>query len=286
LAPPITGVLGIATDNVFQNFGVVGRTDSDSGYGVYGVTTGQFAPAVYGLNTYYTATGALAYVGTGVYGVGINGVLGVNSNISLQSSGSLGNYNSGVAGQFVPASGAGVYGATANGVGVQAAVIYSGTGDVFVGCFTTFGACSGYTNNVARIDKTGKGFFNGGTQMGGADVAEFIVASDAPQPGDVVEIDPDHPGQFRLAATPNSAAVAGVISTNPAVTMNAREPAGASNTGPPLSLVGRVPVKVSAENVAIRPGDFLVASSVAGHAMRAPTSPKRGQKPASSSASR
>ncbi len=142
-------------------------------------------------------------------------MVGVNSNASLQSSGSLGNYNSGVAGQFTPANGVGVYGAAANGVGVQAAVIYSGTGDVFVGCVTNFGACTGYSNNVARIDVTGRGFFNGGTQTSGADVAEFMVTSDAPQPGDVVEIDPKHIGQFRLAATPNSTAVAGVISTNP-----------------------------------------------------------------------
>jgi hypothetical protein len=274
---PLTGVLGIATDNANINLGVVGRTDAPSGYGVYGVTSGQFAPAVYGLNTYYTATGALAYLGMGVYGVGVNnGVLSVNGNPSLQSSGSLGNGDSGVAGQFVPANGAGVYGATGSGVGVQAAVLYSGTGDVFVGCATNFGACSSPTNNVTRIDKTGKGYFNGGTQTGGADVAEFIVARDALEAGDVAEIDPDHTGQFRLAAMPNSTAVAGVISTDPGVSLNARDAARSSSTGPQLALVGRVPVKVSAENGMIAPGDLLVASATPGHAMRAPTNPAPG----------
>ena len=273
---PVTGVLGIATDNANVNFGVAGRTNAPFGYGVYGVSSASEAPAVYGLNTYFTATGALGYSGLGVYGVGSSGVVGVYSDFTPQSNGSLGNYNSGVAGQFIAANGAGVYGATASGVGVQAAVLYSGTGDVFVGCFTNFGACSGNTNNVARIDKTGRGFFNGGTQTGGADVAEFIVARDAPEFGDVIEIDPDHIGQFRLAATPNSTAVAGVISTDPGVSLNARDAARASSTGPQLALAGRVPVKASAENGTIAPGDLLVASATPGHAMRAPANPAPG----------
>jgi hypothetical protein len=43
--------------------------------------------------------------------------------------------------------------------------------------------------NVVRIDSAGKGFFNGGTQTGGADVAEFIAFGGPLQPGDVAEID-------------------------------------------------------------------------------------------------
>jgi hypothetical protein len=108
-------------------------------------------------------------------------------------------------------------------------------------------------------------------------VAEIVKASGDPRPGDVVEIDPDHDGQFRLAATPNSTAVAGVISTSPGVLMNAPgADAAQAAAGPQLALVGRVPVKVSAENGAIRPGDLLVASSTPGHAMRAPANPAPG----------
>ncbi|MCK9994433.1 MAG: hypothetical protein Dbin4_02953, partial [Alphaproteobacteria bacterium] len=36
----------------------------------------------------------------------------------------------------------------------------------------------------------------------------------------------------------------------------------------PLALSGRVPVKVSAENGPIKPGDLLTTSSTPGHAMR------------------
>ena len=41
----------------------------------------------------------------------------------------------------------------------------------------------------------------------------------------------------------------------------------------PLAVVGIVPVKVSAENGAIEPGDLLVASDTPGHAMRASDAP-------------
>jgi len=43
----------------------------------------------------------------------------------------------------------------------------------------------------------------------------------------------------------------------------------------PVALVGLVPVKVSAENGAIKPGDLLTTSSLLGYAMKA-TDPKIG----------
>lgn len=133
------------------------------------------------------------------------------------------------------------------------------------------------TVNVVRIDTTGKGFFNGGTQVGGADLAELVPTSGPePGPGDVVEIDPDQPDSFRLAATPHTTLVAGVISTAPGVTLNAPNGAEQDAEGPALALVGRVPVKVTNAGGAIRPGDLLVASSVPGHAMRAPVRPVPG----------
>lgn len=130
---------------------------------------------------------------------------------------------------------------------------------------------------VARIDNAGVGYFNGGTLVGGADVAEFVPThGDVPQPSDVVEIDPDRPKHFRLSREANSTRVAGVISTKPGVTLNADSGATADVSGPALALVGRVPVKVTDENGPIRAGDLLVTSSTPGHAMRAPDSPKPG----------
>ncbi|WP_156909577.1 hypothetical protein [Ottowia thiooxydans] len=123
--------------------------------------------------------------------------------------------------------------------------------------------------NVARIDSTGKGFFNGGTQTGGADVAELIdFRGRIPRPGDVVEIDPENSLHYRLSTGSESALVAGVITTKPGLLMNATVE---DATGlPALALVGRVPVKVTLEGGDIKPGDLLVSASLPGHAKKAP----------------
>ena len=53
----------------------------------------------------------------------------------------------------------------------------------------------------------------------GADLAERIDVSEPVEPGDVVEIDPEHPGRYRKARGPYSDLVAGVISTSPGITL-------------------------------------------------------------------
>lgn len=123
---------------------------------------------------------------------------------------------------------------------------------------------------VFRVNGNGAVYANGGYNTGGADVAEYVPSSGILQPGDVVEIDADSGGRFRLASSANSTAVAGVISTRPGLTMNTSEADDkASRNEPRLALTGRVPVKASDENGAIRPGDLLVSSSTPGRAMRA-----------------
>jgi hypothetical protein len=131
--------------------------------------------------------------------------------------------------------------------------------------------------NVARIDATGKGFFNGGTQMGGADLAEVVPTCGGElRAGQVVEIDPRRPDCFRVSTKANSTRVAGVVSTEPGVTLNVPDGATVEATRPALALAGRVPVKVTGDRRAIRIGDLLVASPAPGHAMRAPAKPAVG----------
>jgi hypothetical protein len=125
---------------------------------------------------------------------------------------------------------------------------------------------------TAAGNVTADGTFTGG----GADVAEFVDTFDALEPGDVIEIDPARAGQFRRAASASSSAVAGVITTRPGLLMNATESHETLIDGPALALSGRVPVKVSAENGAIAPGDLLVSSSTPGHAMKASAAPAAG----------
>jgi hypothetical protein len=124
----------------------------------------------------------------------------------------------------------------------------------------------------ARIDSSGKGFFDGGTQTGGADFAESVSIAGRKnnyEPGDVLMIDPNSDRQFTLAKTPYSTLVAGIYSTKPGVTATphtSEDPRLAGEV--PLAIVGIVPCKVTNENGPIARGDLLVTSSTPGYAMR------------------
>jgi hypothetical protein len=102
----------------------------------------------------------------------------------------------------------------------------------------------------------------GGDVITNADVAESFVAIGALEAGDVVVLDASMPLAVRRCDQPYDMAVAGIISTDPAILMP-----GAVD-GVPLALVGRVPVKVDARDSAIQIGDLLTTSPTPGHAMR------------------
>jgi hypothetical protein len=105
-----------------------------------------------------------------------------------------------------------------------------------------------------------------------ADFAEVLPAAGDPEPGDVLVVGLD--GQLVQSNEPYQPTVVGVFSTQPAYV------GGAANLGQegyvPLAVVGLVPVKVSAENGPIAPGDLLVTSSIPGHAMRGGEDPPTG----------
>ena len=123
-------------------------------------------------------------------------------------------------------------------------------------------------------------FYGSSFQLGSADVAEWVIVSEPVEPGDVLELDPENPGQYRKTRGGCSALVAGVVSTAPGVILGSAATADPASpvtdraspiTDPPaalLALAGIVPVKVSGENGPIEPGDLLVSSSTPGYAMR------------------
>jgi len=124
--------------------------------------------------------------------------------------------------------------------------------------------------DVFRVDTTGKGFFNGGTQVGGADFAESIAIVKEQiqsEPGDLLVVDTAGLRRLRLANEPYSTLVAGIYSTKPGVLARPQSMDQTINQVP-LAIVGIVPCKVSAENGAILPGDLLVSSSTPGRAMK------------------
>jgi hypothetical protein len=121
------------------------------------------------------------------------------------------------------------------------------------------------------VDSTGKGFFDGGTQTGGADFAESVaVAKEFAQhePGDLLIIDSTETRQLKLSREPYSTLVAGIYSTKPGVLATPHRVDESDAAEVPLAIIGIVPCKVSAENGSIQPGDLLVSSSTAGHAMK------------------
>jgi hypothetical protein len=83
------------------------------------------------------------------------------------------------------------------------------------------------TGAVFRIERaTGNVCADGSFNSGGADVAEYILASEPLEPGDVVELDPHNPKHYRKVREPYSPLVAGVISTAPGFVLGAKLSAG------------------------------------------------------------
>jgi hypothetical protein len=125
--------------------------------------------------------------------------------------------------------------------------------------------------NVARIDKTGKGFFNGGTQTGGADLAEAFDVEGSIlnyEPGDVLTISLNKDRTVELSHEPYSKLVAGVFATKPGVLLAERNIDSNLSGMVPMGVVGVLPTKVTTENGNIKRGDLLVTSSLPGYAMK------------------
>ena len=126
--------------------------------------------------------------------------------------------------------------------------------------------------NRARIDGTGKGFFNGGTQNSGADLAEvFDVTGNIQQyeMGDVLVISTDKDRTVEKSSGAYSTLVAGVYATKPGVLLTEENIDTDISGKVPMGVVGVIPTKVCLEGGEIKRGDLLVTSSTPGAAMKA-----------------
>jgi len=135
--------------------------------------------------------------------------------------------------------------------------------------------------NVARINKAGTGFFNGGTQNSGADLAEaFDVEGNISEyeMGDVLVISTSSDRAVEKSSKPYSTLVSGVYATKPGVLLT-EENVDADLSGKvPMGVIGVIPTKVCLEGGKIKRGDLLVTSSKPGVAMKAnPKKVKIGQ---------
>lgn len=254
-------------NSIFSNFGTAG---------VYGLAsgTGGFGGLFYASNAAGNAPAIVALADGS--GNGITANAGKNGNgIEANCDGTgnavygwIPNFGGGKAARFANFNAANsnpTVHITTTGTGSTLLINHSGaSGNAAV--FQSSGA------NVARINKTGRGFFNGGTQNSGADVAEaFAVTGFIHQyaPGDVLVIAADADRTVELCTIPYSTMVAGVYATKPGVLLTEEDIDTDISDKVPMGVIGVIPTKVCGENGPIKRGDLLVTSSKAGHAMKA-----------------
>jgi hypothetical protein len=139
--------------------------------------------------------------------------------------------------------------------GVSNVVVIDTTGIAVTGITTPAIAKSG-TNAVGNIGSSSNYFnrvFATATTALYADVAERFAADEVMEPGTVVEL--GGAKEITRSTLELSDQVFGVISTNPAFTMNGG--AGEDDTHPAVAMTGRVPVKVVGY---VNKGDRLVSA--------------------------
>ena len=133
------------------------------------------------------------------------------------------------------------------------------TGNLYVG-----GTMHGYATSAGNLtggSVTGNYTLDSGARFEAtyADLAERYAADAIYEPGTVLVIG----GSAEVTTTTRrgDTSIAGIVSTNPAYTLNAT--AGGNDTHPYIALKGRVPCKVIGP---IKKGDLLITSNQAGYA--------------------
>ncbi len=273
-----TGIHGLAGATSGTTYGVHGQAQSPDGYGGYfeNRATSGVAYALY----------AKSDGNTGIHGEGPN--VGVSGYASASSGSTYG-----VRGTTYSPQGMGVYGLALQTTGMSYAIYGEdrspdGYGGYFVNTSTgvaLYARTSDGTGNIIeawstgadrefRVERGGNVRADGSFIGGGADYAELLPGAEGLEPGDVLIITPE--GKLARSTSPYETSVVGVYSTKPGFVAGAGDESAPLAGKVPLAVVGIVPVKVSAENGPIRPGDLLVASSTPGHAMKAGPNPPAG----------
>jgi hypothetical protein len=121
----------------------------------------------------------------------------------------------------------------------------------------------GTTTPTKKLDVNGDINVSGNINAKYQDVAEWVPATEAMEPGTVVVLNPEKSNEVMPATRAYDTTVAGVVSTNPGLTLGERAASKAQ-----IATVGRVRVKASATEQPIHIGDLLVTSGKTGVAMR------------------
>ena len=245
------GVAGIGDRGVWGSgdlMGVYGVSNSSSGYGGY-FNNSSSGIALYAYSNGATRNKATLRAGNYESSGGMAAYLTNNSNYHNAHF-----YNSGSGGVLYLQNG--------------------GTGDAGTGGGDFITALNGDENDAQfRVLTNGEVRSDVGYYTPAADFAEMLPAAQGLNPGDVLIVGQD--GKLVCSTQPFQTSVMGVYSTKPGF-VGGRPVEGDLPDRVPLAIVGVVPVKVSAENGPILPGDLIVTSSAPGHAMKAGPNPPIG----------
>ncbi|QDU65862.1 collagen-like protein [Engelhardtia mirabilis] len=136
-----------------------------------------------------------------------------------------------------------------------------------------YGARMMYSSATDELSVNGTSLFSVNVLeiRGGADIVErFETSGPVLEPGTVVVIDADNPGELVASSEPYDRKVAGVVSGAGGVQAGlCLSQEGELEGDTKVAMTGRVWVHASDENGAIRAGDRLTTASLAGHAMKA-----------------
>jgi hypothetical protein len=288
--------------------GILGKNDGE-GAGVYGWSASGMgvrgvSEEAYGVSGYSSASVAVrgrSDTGRGVLGssqtdIGVNGY---TSSTELSKAGVVGENRGAGAGVYGSSNtGPGIYGTstinfavsgyTSSTIRATAGFQNAGSGLVLYlensGAAGTASDGSGGGDFIRAVNEDGQDVqfrvttsgtveSDGGYNTPAADFAEMLPAVEGVEPGDVLVIGID--GKLHRSTEPYQLSVVGVHSTQPGF-VGGKDMDNTDAGQVPLAIMGVVPVKVSAENGAIRPGDLLVASAIPGHAMHAGANPANG----------
>jgi hypothetical protein len=275
--------IDIAMPNVSSTANGLNIIQSGNGYSIYSKSTGTNENAWFEVAN--AASSGSPVVGI-TSGTGTAGFFQV-TNATSGTTAVFGTTNSNVGGATSPGGVVGISTGTGsvggafrvNNVSSTFPAIYAqtnGTGNSLVlnhlGASGNISVFQNNSLNVARIDKTGQGFFNGGTVNSGADVAEVFEVEGSVkeyEPGDVLVISETTDRTVEKSSSANSRKVVGVYATKPGVLLTEKGIDDSLGNTVPMGVIGVIPTKVCLENGVIRRGDLLVSSSEKGKAMKA-----------------
>jgi hypothetical protein len=152
-----------------------------------------------------------------------------------------------------------------------------GYGTFVADALNIVGAGNTVATRKLHVFAEGGSFFTGRVSAttveirGGADITEgFDSTTQNIEPGTLMVIDPEHPGQLMPSTSAYDRKVAGIVSGAGGVNSGLHMGQDSVLNGKhPIAMTGRVYVKCSAANGPIIPGDRLTTSLVPGHAMKA-----------------